>query len=425
MREWVRRPEALLPLTFLAAIAAGTVLLLLPGMASERVGGLEAFFTATSAVCVTGLIVVDTGADFTPAGQAVIAALIQLGGLGIMTFSVFALAVAGRRVSLDKEAALKEAFTPVATWRLPRLLGAIVGMTLAFEVAGFAALHAALGDAWSAAFHAVSAFCNAGFSLYSDSLQTKGPGVVIPVLVLLVLGGLGFTALLELVRAVWRRPGGARRFSLHTRLVLVTSLLLWGGGTILLAIAERGDFAHAVFMSASTRTAGFDTVPVGEMSGASLFIMIPLMFVGASSGSTGGGIKTTTLALAVLVAAATLKGRDRIVAYEREVPRALVRRMFAILACSALVVFLTIFLLHLFEGGRAERVLAYAFEAVSAFGTVGLSTGVTPELSAASKVLLCVVMFVGRVGSLSFFVLLVRDTPPSRVRYPEERMLVG
>ena len=418
----MKRPEVLLPITFLVTILVGTGLLLLPGMASERVGPLEAFFTATSAVCVTGLVVVDTGADFTAAGQAVILGLIQLGGLGIMTFSVLALVLAGRRVRLDQEAAVKESFTSVGTMSLGRLLVTIVAVTLFLEAVGFLALDRALDDTWSAAFHSVSAFCNAGFSLHSQSLQGSGAGVMLPILVLVVLGGLGFTTLLELGKNLrWRRHK-RRRFTLHARLVFLTSILLWGGGTLLLAATEHGDLGNAVFMSASARTAGFDTTPVGQMTGASLLILIPLMFVGASPGSTGGGIKTTTLALAVLVARAALRGRDRIVVSQREIPRNLVRRMLAVVFCSALVIFIAIFLLHVFEGGRADHVLPYAFEAVSAFCTVGLSTGITAGLTAASKVLLCAVMFVGRVGSLSFFILLVRDAPPSHFRYPEERI---
>jgi trk system potassium uptake protein TrkH len=421
----VKRPEVLLPITFLVAILVGTGLLLLPGMASERVGPLEAFFTSTSAVCVTGLVVVDTGKDFTAAGQAVILGLIQLGGLGIMTFSVLALVIAGRRVRLDHEAAVKESFTSVGAWTVGRLLATVVAVTLLLEAVGFLVLDGALDDAWSAAFHSVSAFCNAGFSLYSDSLQGRGPSVTLPVLALLVLGGLGFTTLLELGKNLrWKRHK-RRRFTLHARLVFLTSILLWGGGTLLLAATEGGGLEHALFMSASARTAGFDTTPVGQMTGTSLLTLIPLMFVGASPGSTGGGIKTTTLAIAVLVARATLRGHDRVVVREREIPYDLVRRMLAVIFCSALVIFFAIFLLHVFEGDRSENVLAYAFEAVSAFCTVGLSTGITGGLTAASKLLLCVVMFVGRVGSVSFFVLLVRDAPPSHVRYPEERILVG
>ena len=392
-------------------------------MASGEVGVLEAFFTATSAVCVTGLTVVDTGGDFTTAGQVVIAGLIQLGGLGIMTFSVLALLLAGRRVALDQEVALRETFTTVARWPLGKLFLAIVAVTFGFELVGFLVLSASMGS-WPAAFHSISAFCNAGFSLNSDSLQGEGAAVFLPILFLFVLGGLGFTTILEIAGKLRRREN-RRQFSLHARLVFVTSIILWGGGTILLAFTEGGDLETAFFMSASTRTAGFDTCAVSAMSGASLFVMIPLMFVGASPGSTGGGIKTTTLALGVLVARGFFRGQERIVAYGREIPIGLTRRMFTVVFFSALVVFLAVFLLHVFEGSRADSVLAYGFEAVSAFGTVGLSTGITPALSVPSKLLLCAVMFIGRVGSLSLFLVFMRDEPPSRVRYPEEQVLIG
>ncbi len=421
----VWRPEVLLPLTFLAAIVVGAFALMLPGMHDGTVGLLEAFFTATSAVCVTGLIVVDTGTAFTPQGQGVVLLLIQLGGLGIMTFSVLAMVIAGRRVSLQQAAAIRDTFTPVGSWSMPKLLAAIFGFTLVIEAIGFWFLRRADMSLWESAFHSVSAFCNAGFSLWSTSLQDKAANVLVPCTVLFVIGGLGFTTLLEIARNVWPRRANVRRFSLHARIVLVTTVILWGGGTLLLTLTEGGDVRNAWFMAASTRTAGFDSTPVDEMSGASLFIMIPMMFIGASPGSTGGGVKTTTLALAVLLALATLRGQDKVKAAQREIPRDLTRRMFAVLAFSAVIVFVTIFLLNLFEGDRADRVLVYAFEAVSAFATVGLSTGVTPDLSTASKVLLCIVMFIGRIGSLSLFVLLVRDARPSRVRYPEERIQIG
>ncbi|MHC4341071.1 MAG: TrkH family potassium uptake protein [Planctomycetota bacterium] len=420
-----QRPEFLLPVTFLGAIVIGTVLLSLPGVGSERVGLLEAFFTATSAVCVTGLVVVDTGTDFTAAGQIIIAVLIQLGGLGMMTFSILALVLAGRRVSLDHEAAVKETFTLVSRWRLGRLLAGIIGVTLLFEIIGCVVLQASFDNWGAAAFHSISAFCNAGFSLLDTSLQGLGLGVVIPVMALFVFGGLGYTTLLELGRNLWPRRRGGRRFSMHARIVLISSLVLWLGGALLLVLAERGRIGHALFMSATARTAGFDTTPVGDMHGASLMILMPLMLIGASPGSTGGGIKTTTLALAVLAARATLKGRANVVFQGREIPHDLVRRMFAVIGCSILVIFLTVVLLYVFEGETRGRVLALEFEAVSAFGTVGLSTGITPHLSMASKILLCIVMFVGRVGSLSIFILLVRDAPQSRVRYPEERILIG
>jgi trk system potassium uptake protein TrkH len=369
--------------------------------------------------------VVDVGTEYTRLGQGVILFLIQVGGLGIMTFSVLALVLAGRRISLDQEKALRGTFTAVAGWRLPRLFGGIVLVTFLVEAAGFLTLWRAFGDPWPAAFHSVSAFCNAGFSLFADSLQRCGPAVIVPVLVLLILGGLGFTTIMELFRCVVPRSGARRRFTLHARLALLTTFSLWAAGAALLALAERGHVGDAVFMSASARTAGFDTTPVGALSRLSLFILSVLMFIGASPGSTGGGIKTTTFALAILAARATLRGQPTIVTHGREIPRDVITRMFAIILCSASVVLFGIVLIDVLEEGRGFGLLPLSFEIVSAFGTVGISTGITASLTTASQCLLCAVMFIGRVGSLSLFLFFGREAAASRVRYPEERILVG
>jgi trk system potassium uptake protein TrkH len=421
-----KRPEFLLPITFLAAIVVGTGALLLPGMTtgSEPVGVLEAFFTATSAVCVTGLIVVDTGSAFTEAGQAVILTLIQLGGLGIMTFSVLVLVLAGKRLALRQESAIRETFTQVGGWTLRRLLGAIFAVTVLFEAIGFFVLRTSMEDDWSALFHTVSAFCNAGFSLNANSLQHESTLSVLTCMGLFVIGGLGFTTLLEIGRALRPTRQVRPRFSLHAKLVFLTTITLWVAGAVVM-LAEGNSLLDSIFMSASTRTAGFDTTPVAGLSGAVLVIFVPLMFIGASPGSTGGGIKTTTFALFLLHAAAVLKGRDHVRTFGREVPLDQVRRMFAVVACSGVIVFFAIFFLYVFEGEQSEDLLGLGFEAVSAFGTVGLSTGITSELTAASQLLLCVVMFIGRVGSLSIFLAILRQAPPRRVRRPEERILIG
>jgi len=418
------REEIWLPVSFLGAIAVGTALLLLPGVdRAGVVGPLEALFTATSAVCVTGLVVVDTGADLTGTGQGIVLALIQIGGLGIMTFPAVALVMARRRMSLDREASLRETFTPIAGWSVKRVLAAVFVSTLVLEALGYLALRRELGP-WSALFHSVSGFCNAGFSLYADSLASHGPRVVVPILVLLVLGGLGFTVLLDLVLAVSRR-GHVPHVSLHTRLVLVTSALLLAIGFLALLVTEGGAPWHAAFTSATARTAGFETTPTGALRTGSLLVLVPLMFVGGSPGSTAGGIKTTTLAVLTLLAVSTLRDRERPVVAGREIPRAVLRRAFAVLLCSLAVAGTAALLLVLLEEGRGHDFVDLLFEAVSAFGTVGLSTGITADLSAASKLVLCVTMFVGRVGSLSFFMLLVRAVPPSHVRYPSEEVLVG
>lgn len=422
---WLR-PEVLLPGTFLLAIVVGAGLLLLPPMHHGGVGPAEAIFTATSAVCVTGLTVVDTGTELTLAGQIVLLALIQLGGIGIMTFGVLALVLVGRRVGLAQEAAVRDIYTSVMRWRLGQLLAVVLLTTLLCEGAGYVALRWAGEAHWPALFHSISAFCNAGFSLNSDSLQGAGPAVRLVIVVLLIVGGLGFTTLIEIGRNLRFRRNGARRFSLHARIVFTTSIVLLGLGTLAYAATEGGDFGNALFMSASTRTGGFDTVPVGGLHAATLLLLMPLMFIGASPGSTGGGIKTTTAAVVWLAARRMLIGGTEVRLHQRTIGDVVVRRAFAILFFSIGVVLVTIFLLHLLEGDRPENLLAYSFEAVSACATVGLSTGITASLTTASKLVLCVAMFIGRVGSLSIFILLVlRESPVSRVRYPEERVLVG
>jgi trk system potassium uptake protein TrkH len=301
----------------------------------------------------------------------------------------------------------------------------VVLLTFGIEAVGYLSLRASGEAPWSALFHSVSAFCNAGFSLYSDSLQRANGPVRVTVILLIVAGGLGFTTLLELARAVTRWRDGRRRLSLHARIVLRMTVVLLGLGAIAYFLIEH-DWRNALFMSVTTRTAGFDTVPVGSLHGVTLLLMIPLMFVGASPGSTGGGVKTTTAAVILVAARRVLRGGSDVVVDGRTLPDNVIRRSLGVLFFTAMVIFLSILLLAIFEGDRKEMLLPHAFEAVSACATVGLSTGITPELTAASKLVLCGTMFIGRVGSLSVFLLLVlRDAPHSRVRYPEERVLIG
>jgi trk system potassium uptake protein TrkH len=419
------RPEILLPLTFFAAILAGAAVLSLPGMHREGVGPLEALFTSTSCVCVTGLTVVDVGTAFTREGQIAMAALMQLGGLGIMTFSVLGLTLAGRRASLRSEHAIKEGFTATTGWRIGPLLWAVLAVTLLTEALGAVSLYLQHGDAWSALFHSVSGFCNAGFSLHPRNLVGRPEGECFTILLLFVVGGLGFTTVLELAMSAWPRRRVTRRLSLHAFVVVRMTLLLLLGGAVLIALLDPPHWRHALFMSATARTAGFETVPPAQLTDASLLVIMFLMFIGASPGSTGGGIKTTTVAVAVMLVVSILRGRDKVTLREREVPRDLLRRMFAVVTCSICVIMLGVLAIDVLERGKGAPFLHLAFEVISAFGTVGLSCGVTPELETPSKMLLCLVMFIGRVGSVSVFLLLVPEPRTAHVRYPEERVLIG
>lgn len=439
--------------SFLAAIGAGTVLLAMPfAHAGDRVGLLDALFTATSAVCVTGLTVVDTGSRFSPAGQAVVLLLIQLGGLGIMTFAVFVGVLLGRRVAFTDRMAIQDSFQHTPKAGLRRLLRHVLVFTLATEAAGAALLALRFGReyppaeaAWQSVFHAISAFCNAGFSLFPDSLvRYRGDGLVNGVVSgLVVIGGLGFLVSMELREQVLARLRGRRapRLSLHSRLALTVSGALLAVGTVVYLVLGSGNvlgglppgerLLAASFQSVTARTAGFNTVDYGQMSSEALFFTVFLMFVGASPGSTGGGIKTTTFGLLVALVVARWRSRGRASVFRRTIPHPVMDRALLLALLAWAIVSLGIGLIAAAETPGVpfrEEVpgfLALMFEAVSAFGTVGLSTGITAGLAPASKLVLIALMYAGRVGPLTL-VLAVGPRPErGRFRYAEENVMVG
>jgi trk system potassium uptake protein TrkH len=420
--------------------------------AGAPVSAVDALFTATSAVCVTGLAVVDTGTRFSAFGQAVVLALIQVGGLGLMTFAVFVGVVLGRRVAFTDRMVIQDSMhhTPKAGVR--RLVRYVVGFTLVTEAAGalllwlrFRKQFPAGEAAWQSVFLSVSAYCNAGFSLLPDNLvRYRGdPLVNLAITGLIVVGGIGFLVNLELRDQALLRLRGrhAPLLTLHARLALVVTAALLAGGTLVFLLLEwdnvlRGlpwgeRFLAAWFQSVTPRTAGFNTIDYGRVSSDTLFFTIFLMFVGASPGSTGGGIKTTTFGLLVALVVARWRGRGRATVFRRTIPHAVMDRALLLTLLAWLLVSLAVGLLALTEGhgvpfAAAEpRFVALMFEAVSAFGTVGLSTGLTPALSAAGKLVLVALMFAGRVGPLTL-VLAVGPRPGrGRFRYAEENVMVG
>ena len=442
------RPAQLMALTFIGAIYVGTVLLMLP--AATTSGGstrlVDAFFTATSATCVTGLIVVDTATYFSRFGQLVILALIQVGGLGIMTFSVSLALLAGKGVSLRQRAALQDMMDHDTLAGVRRLVLFIVGMTALFETAGFAALFLGwreqipgLGPRmYHAFFHAVSAFCNAGFSTFSDSLvRFDGHARTnVSICLLIVCGGLGFTVYHDLavnVRAKLSTPGHQRfRLRVQTRIVLVMSLLLIGTGALLLFVLERHALLRGVpgaragwisiFQSVTTRTAGFNTCDIGRLSSASLFLMMICMFVGASPGSTGGGIKTTTAAVLWTAVSTNLRRREHGEVFRRTLPWETVQKALTVLVLSMGTVSAFALLLLSTEQKPLRDVL---FEAISAFATVGLSTGMTPDLTVTGRILIAILMFIGRLGPLTVAYSLFMFRPPADYAYAEERVMIG
>ncbi|MBI4585287.1 MAG: hypothetical protein HY717_14835 [Planctomycetes bacterium] len=455
MREFLKaplqRPSFQLLLAFLALIGAGAALLLFPGSFArpEKVNFLAALFTSTSAVCVTGLTVVDTGADCTFRGQVIILVLIQLGGLGILTFSNWILLTVGRRqLGLSGRRLLEETHGQLGATEPGQLLKQIVFFTLFWEALGAAILFwrfradlPASQALWFAIFHAVSAFCNAGFSLFSDSLARyqQDAAVNLTIMGLIVAGGLGFVVFSDL----WRRLlGGVRRgLTLHTRVVLLTTtaLILFGAGSF--AVFEWSNamtgfplskrFWPALFLSVTARTAGFNTVEVGRLTNASLFLLILLMIIGASPGSTGGGIKTTTAALFLAMFRSRLNNRSQVEIFRRSLPRDLVNKGLILTMVFLFVIFQATLILEWLEGtaipvGRGRgRFLEHLFEVASASGTVGLSTGITSSLTAGSKIVIILCMFIGRLGPLLIADSFIGYRKEEPFSYPEERFLVG
>lgn len=441
-------PLRLLVGSFLVLIAVGTLLLKLPAAtpADQPIGWIDALFTATSAACVTGLAVRDTGTGFTPFGQVVILLLIQLGGLGIMTFSLFVLALFRGRVSLAQRTILEQTVAGSLGQNLWPLLRLIFAFTFGTEGLGALLLFlrwapemGAGKAAWSAVFHSISAFCNAGFGLRPDSLTAwRGdPWVVLTVSALIVLGGLGFFTVWEI-----RRSRGLRsRLSVHSRLALAVSAVLIVLGTVAFWLLEtRRAFAGmtwseqllaAFFQSVTTRTAGFNSVDIGVLSPGTLFLMILLMFAGGSPGSCAGGIKTTTLGVLVVATVTRLRGHGNVNVFNRTLAPQTVRNALSIALGGAFVVTTAVFALVLLQapgGPLAEEravFLDYLFETVSALGTVGLSTGVTADLSPASRLLVSLLMFMGRLGPLTIATSLATGGTEDDWRYPEEEVMVG
>jgi trk system potassium uptake protein len=446
-------PAALLLASFLLVIALGTLLLMLPpSTRNKSIPLIDALFTATSAVCVTGLTVVDTGTCFTGFGLTVILALIQVGGLGLMTISVGLFRWIGRNISIRHRMVMQDVFAHTPRGDIFNLVKSTILFTLSAEALGalLLSVHWSRELPLSAAvctgiFHSISAFCNAGFSLFSDSLMRYSGSILLngTVSTLIVVGGIGFPVLYDLL--LWlrgRRREQHVRLSVQTRTVLLTTLLLIVGGALMIAFLERRVLDSApsfrltlltsLFQSITCRTAGFNTVDIASLSDATLALMVFLMFIGASPGSCGGGVKTTTLALIGAFTLSRVRGTRRVNMFRKSIPAETVNRSISLIMVSIGVISLVLFMLLVGEPSTAQRpaehggsFLAYLFETVSAFGTVGLSMGVTPELSTWSKSWLVFMMIVGRVGVLTFSYIVVGAAVNNGIEYSEENLMVG
>jgi trk system potassium uptake protein len=440
---WLTPPKALV-LGFAAIIAVGTMLLSLPAASAdgESLDTIDALFTATSALCVTGLTVVDTGTHFSLFGHVVILIFLQTGGVGFITMAVVISVFIGRRVGLRERLLVQEALGQVKIQGMVRLALYILGVALLAEAIGFLLLwarwQADLGAgraAWFAVFHSVSAFVNAGFDLFAQEGQSSLHGYRGDLLVngvvggLIFLGSLGVPVLNEVVN--WRRT---RRFTLHALLVLsVSALLFFGGGLLILLteldspfFVERLSWGERLlvsfFHSASARTGGFSTVPLVEMSAAAWLVLMMLMFIGASTASMGGGVKVNVVGALMVTLWSVGRGREESEAFGRTIPRETIYKALAVVIGAVVFVMVVTIALNISE---ALDPLHLMFEVISAFGTVGYSLGVTPHLTATGKLLIVVTMFVGRLGPLTLIAALARLQAAQHLRYPEEKIMIG
>ncbi len=437
-------PGQMLVLSYLTLILAGSLILALPRFQAQpgSVGFLDVLFTSTSAVCVTGLITVDTATAWSQQGQIFILLLFQIGGLGIMTYTAAFALLLGRGLGMRERAVMQDILSIDALGKIGRLLVSIVAFTFVAELLGAIILFffwrgdfGVLQALEHSVFHAVSAFCNAGFSLFTENLAAchANTGMTITVAALIVLGGLGFPVLAEMLDAgTWRRKRGRPRprFSIHSRIVLSFSLGLILLGALWIYLAESlfagGHAAHgvldALFHSVTARTAGFNTVDISQYGTSTHLLMMLLMLIGASPGSAGGGMKTVTVALIVLYVWCVWKRRQDTELGFRKLPDETVRNAFLIGALYLFMVGVATLALSVTEGAPLEVIL---FEEISAMGTVGLSLGLTPALSDPGKVIIMLSMLVGRIGPLTLLLALGRRASAGRYQYPREDVVLG
>lgn len=426
-------------LSFLGVLLPSAVLLTLPVFSVSGLSITDALFTATSAISVTGLGVVDTGEHFTLAGQILLMCLIQIGGLGQMTLSAVLLYMFGVRLSLRQQALAKDALGLAQHVNLRNLIKKIMIFALIAEAFGFILLSVRWvpemgwqSGMYYALFHSISAFNNAGFALFSDSMMgfVADPLVIFTLASLFIFGGLGFTVVGD-TWLNWRKGFGSLR--LHTRIMLIATPALLLVGTLLFWLLERnnpntigllpasGQWLAAFFQSASARTAGFNSVDLSLFSSPALLVMIILMLIGAGSTSTGGGIKVSTFAVAFLATWTFLRQKKHLVIFQRTVSWSTVMKSLAIIVVSGAILTTAMFLLMITEDAAFDKVM---FETISAFATVGVTAGLTAELSEPGKYIMIVVMIIGRIGPLTLAYMLARPEP-SLIKYPEDTVLTG
>jgi trk system potassium uptake protein TrkH len=448
---WLSRrlsPERIFILSFVGAILTGGLLLRLPfSAAGEPLPWIDAFFQSASAVCVTGLVTVDVGRELSMTGQTILIALFQVGGLGILTFSAVFFVMLGHGLASKERDIVQSVFLYAPRRDLKPILKFVFLSTFIYEGAGTLLLWArfSFDFPWSealykAVFHAISAFNNAGFSLFSDNLVSYqgDPVVNLTIMALIVAGGIGFIVHYELHMRIF---GHHRRLSVHTKVVLYATGLLIGGGAVLFFVFEnhrilqglpwQNRILASLFQSITPRTAGFNTVDIGMLTNETILLMIALMFIGASPGSTGGGVKTTSVSLLFLIMWSRLRGREDVNVFNRTIPRELLQRTISIILAATLSIcfIVAVLLISTHDSGSIDEsrhlFVEYIFETTSAFGTVGLSMNLTPTLNTPQKLAVILMMFAGRVGPLTLAFSLARMVSRKRFTYAEEGVIVG
>jgi len=435
---FAKRPALVLVLSFAFVIFLGTFLLSLPVSTPKNnpISFIDALFTATSATCVTGLIVRSTPQGFTTFGKIVILALIQIGGLGIMTFSIALILTLGKKISRSQENILLEALSEENIRSAKKLTNFLLIFTFGMEILGGIFLFFGFKNYFStssalkyAFFHSVSAFCNAGFSLFDESLMPFYSNFYILSIfsILIIFGGLGFVVLLDF----YSHLKNATRLKVHTRIVLTTTFFLLLGGTVIFYIAEKNNLLSSMsnnvkwfnsfFASVTARTAGFNSLNTSNYSSLSKLLTMSLMFIGASPGGTGGGIKTVTFAIILLISLSHVKQKNEVTVFKRSIPEFFLMRAVTIFFYAVLLILISSGILYAIEPYPFEKIL---FEVFSAFGTVGLSTGITPHLSNTSKVVITILMFMGRLGPLTIALAAVKFKP-EKISYASERIILG
>lgn len=436
-------PAQVLVLGFAIIILIGTILLNLPqsSVDGKSIGLIDAFFTATSAVCVTGLVVVNTASHWTIFGKIIIISLIQIGGLGIMTMATMIALILGKKVTLRERLIMREELNQFSLSGLVKLTKYIIISTLIIEGVGaallairFIPMYGTAQGIWFSIFHSISAFCNAGFDIIGNSMVPFVDDIMVNIIIslLIIIGGIGYTVLIDL-----NTHRNIRRISIHTKLVLLITSILLVLGSMLIFITEYnnpdtigslsvgGKVIASIFQSVTTRTAGFNSVDMAGLRSSTTLLMIVLMFIGGSPGSTAGGVKTTTFGVIILAIRAVLKGDKDVEVYSRRISNELIYKALAVIGIGIFVVIIVTMILTITEADH--DFLDLFFESASAFGTAGLTRNITPNLSGIGKIIIALTMFVGRLGPMTMAFALTKKEKRNNgyYKYPEGKILIG